>query len=117
MQLEGEQRRLLNTCVARARAHERQQLTAEAEALRAEIARERDEMYAKLAELRASIIGEYVEMCNELARVRKEAALLREWKQAHTEHQRARHELLALYRRRMLEAAWEAERDPALPLQ
>ena len=38
MQLEYEQRQFPNTCVTRARAYERQQLTAEAEQLRAEIA-------------------------------------------------------------------------------
>jgi hypothetical protein len=37
--------------------------------------------------------------------------LLREWWEAHTEHQRAKHEL-ATHRRHMLEEAWAVEYDP-----
>jgi len=111
VQLEFQQRQFVNRCVARARAHEREQLAAEAKALRAEIAAERDALYAKLAELKASLIGDYYAMRDELERVRKEAALLREWRDAHIAHKQARDELLALYRQRALERAWAAERD------
>jgi len=110
MQLEPQTRQFLNLCVARARAYERQQLAAEAEALRAEIAAERDAMHAKLAELKASIIGEYVEMRDELA-------TLRECYAAHRAHVIAKQEVGAIYRRHTIERAMEAVRDPTAPLQ
>src|SRR6516164_6601111 len=110
MRLEPEHRRLLAVCVARARAHERQQIAAEVEAA---VAAERDAMHAKLAEIKANLLGEFFALRDELERVRKEATLLREWRDAHTAHKQARRELLALYRKHALERAWAAERDPA----
>jgi len=115
MQLEIEHRR-----TARARAHARAQLANEIEQLRVEIATERKAMQQKIEALRAELEAarhavelwcEWRERCK---RVYEELELLREWKAAHIEHQKARREL---HRRRLLEAAWAAERDPALPLQ
>jgi|SRR5262245_13868193 len=107
MQLEPQTRQFLNLCVARARAHERQRLTAEAEALRAEIAAERDAMYAKLAELKASIIGEYVEMREQLAATQAELTKLRML------NAKAQQEREALWRDRMWADAILAQRDGA----
>jgi len=84
----------------------RRSILVEAEALRAE-------MQAHVEVLRADMAA----LHRALADARDEARLLREWRDAHVAHKQARRELLALYRQRMLERAWAAERDPALPLQ
>jgi hypothetical protein len=52
----------------------------------------------------------------QLATAREEAALLRQWREAYVAHQKARHELDVLHRQRAIERAWEAERDPEMPL-
>ena len=77
-----------------------------------EAERLRTEMEEHVAVLRADMAA----LHRQLQAAREEAAALHEWRAAHVEHQRARHELLALYRKRMLEAAWAAERDPTQPL-
>jgi hypothetical protein len=73
---------------------------AEAEQLRAE-------MEESVTVLRADLAAVH----QQLAAAREEARLLREWRTAHIEHQRAKQELLALQRRRALEAAWAVEFD------
>ena len=112
MRLEPQTRQYLNLCVARARAFERQQLAAEAEAMRAEIAAARDAFFAEMAKIKADMLAPFFAMQAELERIRKEAALLREWRDAHVAHKQARQELLELYQRRALERAQAAEFDP-----
>jgi hypothetical protein len=109
MQLEYQQRRLLNIAIARAKAHEREQITAEAEQMRAEIAQERASMIAELATLKANIIGDYEAM-------REELAVLREYYEAHRAHILAKQEVIATHRRHTIERALEAVRDPTVPL-
>jgi hypothetical protein len=82
MQLDRAQRQMMKRSVLLAVSRERQRQTAMADELRAQIDQERAAMLAELTELKASIVGEYVEMRDELKRVRKEAALLREWHDA-----------------------------------
>ena len=110
MQLETEQRRLVNRAVAQARFFERQQLTVQAEQLRAEIAQERADMIAELATLKANIIGDYEAM-------REELALLRNYYEAHRAHIVAKQQVVATYRRHTIERAMEVVRDPTAPLQ
>jgi hypothetical protein len=110
MPLDYEQRKLINRAAAQARFFERQQLTVQAERLRAEIAQERATMIAEVATLKANMIGEYEAM-------REELALLRNYYQAHRAHAAAKQEVVAVYRRRAIERAMEAVRDPTAPLQ
>ncbi|HMF23568.1 MAG TPA: hypothetical protein VKG24_15775 [Pseudolabrys sp.] len=109
MQLEPEQRRLVNRAVTQARFFERQQLTTQAKQLRAEIAQERASMLAELATLKANMIGEYAAMKEELA-------ILRQYYQAHRAYGTAKQEVVATYRRHTIERAMEAARDPTAPL-
>jgi len=109
MPLDYEQRKLVNRATAQARFFERQQLTVQADRLRAEVAQERASMIAELATLKASIVGDYEAMREELAR-------LREYFQAHRTYIAAKQEVVATYRRHTIERAMEAARDPAAPL-
>jgi len=104
-QLDYAQRQMVSRSIVLAVARERQRHVAEAEALRAE-------MQEHVAALRADMAA----LHRQLTAAREEAALLHEWRDAHIAHRRARQELLTLYRQRMLERAWEAERDPTMPL-
>jgi len=105
MQLEFEQRRFLNRCLAQARVHERTQVVAQ-------IAAEREAMQQELEALREKLQAQAEDFQKQLVTLRREAALLKEWWQAYTEHQRVKHELAASYRQHMLEEAWAAEFDP-----
>ena len=98
MQLEPQHRQFLNMCVARARAFERQQFAAEIKALRAE-------MQERLTAVH-----------RQLAAACEEAAMLREYYEAHRAHIVAKRELAEVQRRHAIERAMEAVRDPAMPL-
>jgi len=122
MRLESSQRRIVNLATARARAFGRNQLSAEIEALRAEIAVERETMQRRMEALRAELEVmrraaelwcEWRERCRQ---VYAELDALREFKAAYVEHRRARRDLLALYRRRALEEAWATKFDPSTTL-
>jgi hypothetical protein len=100
VQLEAQTRQFLNLCVARARAHARQQFAAEIKALRAEM-------------------QEHVAAVHrQLAAAREEAAAPREYYEAHRAHAVAKQEVAAIYRKHMIERAMEVEFDPLItPLQ
>ena len=107
--LDHAQRQYHNRLIVKARRYERRQL---AEQLQAAIRSERDAMRAKLAEIEANILSKCNSLRAELERVREEAALLREWRDAHTAHEQAQKDLRTLYRKHAIERAWAAERDP-----
>ena len=52
-----------------------------------------------------------------LSDARREAQLLREWREAHNARVKAQHEMVAAWCKLQIERAWQSERDPALPLQ
>lgn len=110
--LEFEQRQFLNACVAKARAFERQQFAAAAEQLRSEFAAEAAQLRAEMQEQVKTLHRALAAVHRKLADAIEESRLLREWRDAHIEHQQAKAELLALYRRLMLEEAWLVEFDP-----
>ena len=62
MQLESEQRRLLNICVARARAHERQRLAAETSDLLDQFIVEKNKLRAQIAATEARFMAEVAEL-------------------------------------------------------
>jgi len=110
--LDYSQREMMSRSIVHAVARERQRHAAAADELHAAIARERDEMLAEMAKIKADMLAPFFAMQAELERIRKEAALLREWRDAHVAHKQARQELLELYQRRALERAQAAEFDP-----
>jgi hypothetical protein len=98
MQLEPNQRRLVNIAITRAKAYEREQL-----------AQERADMLSELAALKAEMLAEFFAFRDELT-------CLRNYYHAHREHIAAKEEVVAIRRRHAIERAMEARRDPTAPL-
>src|SRR5262249_54041450 len=71
------------------------EMQVEAEQLRAQMQQNIEDLQAQMAALHRALMS----AC-------KEAELLREWWDAHCAHQKARRDLLAVYRKRALEDAW-----------
>ena len=69
-------------------------------------------MHNEMAEHVSVLRADLAAVHRKLAEAIEETRLLRAWRDAFAAHERAKHELAAVYRRQQLEAAWATEFDP-----